>query len=164
MNSSFRHFHYIHYDISEASDKKCMAALFLLSLSAALYVTDNRILQMHQEYSYGLTGSAISWIKYYLSDKFQHITLNKVSAWILESWDHVSTVCIQIWLLRYAANRNCFTTVMQMISLYSYMAKRHLVRCHKDTWMSAKMLQSEKDQTNSLQSKTQQQDNQGYPA
>ena len=54
-----------------------MAALVLLDLSAAFDVIDHKILQMRLEYSYGVTGSALSWIKSYLSDRLQHVAIGK---------------------------------------------------------------------------------------
>ena len=65
-----------HHDIVEALDKKCMAALVLLDLSA-FDVIDHRILQMSLEYSYGVTRSALSWIKSYLSDRVWHVGIGK---------------------------------------------------------------------------------------
>ena len=53
----------VHHDIAEALHQKCMAALVLLDLSAAFHIIDHRILQVRLEYSYGVTGSALSWKK-----------------------------------------------------------------------------------------------------
>ena len=46
-----------------------MAALVLVDLSAAFDVIDHKILQTRHEHSFGVTGSALSWIKSYLSDR-----------------------------------------------------------------------------------------------
>ena len=59
----------VHHEIAEALERKCMAALVLLDLSAAFDVTDHKILQTRLEHSFGVTGSALSWIKSYLSDR-----------------------------------------------------------------------------------------------
>ena len=65
----------IHHDIAEALDRKCLAALVLLDLSAAFDVIDHKILQTRLEYSFGVTGSALSWINSYLSDRSQYIAI-----------------------------------------------------------------------------------------
>ncbi len=65
----------VHHDIAE--DKKCMAALVPLDLSGDFHVIDHMILQMRLEYSYGVTGSAHSWIKSYSSDRLQHEVIRK---------------------------------------------------------------------------------------
>jgi len=65
----------VHHDIAEALDRKCMAALVLLDLSAAFDVIDHKILQKRLEYSFGVTGSALSWINSYLSDRSQYIAI-----------------------------------------------------------------------------------------
>jgi len=56
-------------DIAEALDRKCMAALVLLDLSAAFDIIDHKSLQTCLEHSFGVTGSVMSWIKSYLSDR-----------------------------------------------------------------------------------------------
>ena len=65
----------VHHDIAEALDRKCMAALVLLDLSAAFDVIDHKILQTRLEHSFGVTGSALSWIKSYLSDRSQCVAI-----------------------------------------------------------------------------------------
>ena len=45
-----------------------MTALVLLDLSAAFDVIDHWILQKRLEYSFGMTGSILSWIQSHLSD------------------------------------------------------------------------------------------------
>jgi len=46
----------VHHDIAKALDRKCMAALVLLDLSAAFDVIDHKILQTRLEHSFGVTG------------------------------------------------------------------------------------------------------------
>ena len=52
-----------------------MTALVILELSATFHVIDQRILQRRLEYSFGLTGSALSWIQSYPSDRFQCVAV-----------------------------------------------------------------------------------------
>ena len=54
-----------------------MAALVPLDLCTAFDVTDQRSLKILLEYSYGVTGNALSWIKSYLSDRLQHVIKGK---------------------------------------------------------------------------------------
>jgi len=49
----------INYLFVEALDRKYMAVLVLLDLSAAFDVIDNNILQTRLEHSFGVTGSLI---------------------------------------------------------------------------------------------------------
>ena len=61
----------VHHDIAEALGRKCMAALVLLDLSAAFDLKDHKILQTRLEHSFRVTGSALSSIKSYLSNRSQ---------------------------------------------------------------------------------------------
>ena len=70
----------VHHDIAEALDRKCMAALVLLDLSAAFDVIDHKILQTRLEHSFGVTGSALSWIKSYLSDRSQCVAIGMTTS------------------------------------------------------------------------------------
>ena len=65
----------VHHDIAEALDMKCMAALVLLDLSAAFDIIDHNILQTRLDHSFGVTESAFSWIKSYLSDRSQCVAI-----------------------------------------------------------------------------------------
>ena len=65
----------VHHDSAEALDVKYMAALVLFDLSAAFNIIDHKILQMRLEHSLGVTGSALSWIKYYMSDRSQCVAI-----------------------------------------------------------------------------------------
>ena len=69
----------VHHDIAEALDKKCLLALVLLDLSAAVDVIDPRILQICLNYFYGMTGSVLSWILSYLSVRLQKVAIVKDS-------------------------------------------------------------------------------------
>jgi exonuclease III len=65
----------VHHDITEALDNKCMTALVMLDLSAAFDVIDHGILQRRLEDSFGVTGSALTWIQSYLSDRSQCVAV-----------------------------------------------------------------------------------------
>jgi hypothetical protein len=52
----------VHHDISIALDKNCCAALLMLDLSAAFDMIHHNILQKRLEYSFGISGAALSWI------------------------------------------------------------------------------------------------------
>jgi len=70
----------VHHDIAEALDRNCMAALVLLELPAAFDIIDHKILQTRIEHSFGVTGSALSWIKSYLSDISQCVAIGMTTS------------------------------------------------------------------------------------
>ena len=65
----------VHHDIALALDNNSCAALVMLDLSAAFDVIDHNILHHRLEYSYGITGSALTWIMSYLHDRYQNIII-----------------------------------------------------------------------------------------
>ena len=65
----------VHHDIVMALDEKCYAVLVLLDLSAAFDVIDHSILLQRLEHSFGISGSAVSWIKSYLSDRVMRVAV-----------------------------------------------------------------------------------------
>ena len=70
----------VHHDFDEALDRKCLAALNLLDLSAAFDVIDHKILQTGLEHSFAVTGSALSWIKSYLIDRSQCVAIGMTTS------------------------------------------------------------------------------------
>ena len=76
----------VDHNIAEALDSKCMAALVLLDLSAAFDVTDHKILQTRLEHSFGVIGSALYWIKSYLSDRSQCIARGRIRGLAVACW------------------------------------------------------------------------------
>ncbi len=58
-------------DLLLASDKELVSVLVLLDLSAAFDTTDHHILLQRLEHLIGIKGTALSWFKSYLSDRFQ---------------------------------------------------------------------------------------------
>jgi len=57
-----------------------MEALVLLDLSATFDVIDHKILQARLEHSLGVTGSALAWIKSYLSDRSQCVAIGMTTS------------------------------------------------------------------------------------
>ena len=70
----------VHHGIAEALDRMCMVALVLLDLSAAFDVINHKIFQTRLEHSFGVTGSAISWIKSYLGDRSQCVAIGMTTS------------------------------------------------------------------------------------
>jgi hypothetical protein len=65
----------VHHDISVALDNNCCAALLILDLSAAFDVIDHNILQKRLEYSFRISGAALSWLNLYLRNRTQHVAI-----------------------------------------------------------------------------------------
>jgi hypothetical protein len=68
----------VHRDIATSLDSNCCTVLVMLDLSAAFDVIDHHILFRRLEHTYGITGSALSWIKSYLSDRSQRVAIGSV--------------------------------------------------------------------------------------
>ena len=62
-------------DIAAALDRRSMAVLILLDLSAAFDVIDHTILLNRLEYSFGISGNALKWMKSYHSDRVQCVAV-----------------------------------------------------------------------------------------
>ena len=67
----------IHNDILTAMDSGKVTALTLLDLSAAFDTIDHSILLQRLEMWYGCGGVVISWLRSYLSDRFQPVKLDR---------------------------------------------------------------------------------------
>jgi hypothetical protein len=157
----------VHHDIAAALDKKCMAALVLLDLSAAFDVIDHRILQMRLEYSYGVTGSALSWIKSYLSDRIQHVAIGKSTSegkrldfgvpqgsvlgprkYCLYS-KPIGEICCQHDLLYhcYADDTQVYIAILPKETWLDVSKKLEACLADISTWMSANMLKLNQEKT-----------------
>ena len=157
----------VHHDIAEALDRKCMAALVLLDLSAAFDVIDHKILQTRLEHSFGVTGSALSWIKSYLSDRSQCVAIGMTTSegkclnfgvpqgsvlgprkYCLYS-KPIGAICSRHNLLYhcYADDTQVYMAIMPKTT-WSDVAKK-LEACLADisTWMSANMLKLNEEKT-----------------
>lgn len=66
-----------HHDITSALDKGMCVVLLMLDLSAAFDVIDHTIPINRQEFSFGITGAALLWIRSYLSDRHQSISIGQ---------------------------------------------------------------------------------------
>ncbi|NAV92043.1 hypothetical protein FGF77_23825, partial [Salmonella sp. gx-f7] len=67
-------------DLLIASDKGLVSVLVLLDLSAAFDTIDHQILLQRLEHLIGLKGSALSWLKSYLSNRFQFVHVHNESS------------------------------------------------------------------------------------
>ena len=63
--------------INTSVGNKCMTALVMLDLSAVFDVIDYGILQRRLEDSFGITGSALTWIQSYMSDRSQCVAVGR---------------------------------------------------------------------------------------
>lgn len=68
----------VHHDITLALDNNSCAVLVMLDLSAAFDVIDHPILMERLQYSYGITGQALTWINSYLSDRSQSVNIGNI--------------------------------------------------------------------------------------
>ncbi|KAK3109110.1 hypothetical protein FSP39_023289 [Pinctada imbricata] len=82
LQSAYRAFHStetallkVHHDVVVALDKGLCSVLIMLDLSAAFDVIDHGILFRRLEYSYGICGSALQWMKSYLDQRSQTIAI-----------------------------------------------------------------------------------------
>ena len=81
--SAYRKFHStetvllrIQNDLLLAIDKRKLSALVLLDLSAAFDTIDHGILLARMSSSFGITGSALSLLSSYLTDRTQSVSIN----------------------------------------------------------------------------------------
>ena len=72
----------VHHDITYALDNNACVILLMLDLSAAFDVIDHDILFDRLQYSFGISGTALSWIRSYLTDRSQCVSIEYGS----ETW------------------------------------------------------------------------------
>ena len=65
----------VHHDIATALDNNSRSIFVMLDLSAAFDVIDHGILYQRLEYTFEISGSALAWIKSYLSNRSQQIAI-----------------------------------------------------------------------------------------
>ncbi len=64
-------------DLLLSSDHGCISLLVLLDLSAAFDTIGHKILLNRLENSVGISGSALAWLKSYLSDHHKFVAVNE---------------------------------------------------------------------------------------
>jgi hypothetical protein len=65
----------VYQDIAAALDSNSCVVLVMLDLSAAFDVIDHPILLKRLEHSYGISGSALAWLKSYVSNRSQRVAI-----------------------------------------------------------------------------------------
>lgn len=65
----------VHHDIVAALEMGSYVALIMLDLSAAFDVIDHPILIRRVEFAFGISCSALDWIKSYLSERTQKVAI-----------------------------------------------------------------------------------------
>ena len=68
----------VHLHITCALDNNACVILLMLDLSSAFDVIVHDILFDRLQYSFGISGSALSWIRLYLTDRSQCISIGSV--------------------------------------------------------------------------------------
>ena len=68
----------VHHDITYALDNNACVILLMLDLSATFDVIDHDILFDRLQYSFVISGSALSWIRSYLTDRSQCVSIGSV--------------------------------------------------------------------------------------
>ena len=68
----------VHHVITMALDSNCCAVFVVQDLSAAFDTIDYPILIDRLEYFFGITGSALRWMKSYLERRTQSVTIGSV--------------------------------------------------------------------------------------
>ena len=144
-----------------------MAALVLLDLSAAFDVIDHRILQTCLEHWVGVTGSALSWIKSYLSDISQCFAIGMTTSEgkclnfgvrqgsVLEPRKYclyskpIGAICSRHNLLYhcYADDNQVYIAIMPKTIWFDTAKKLEACLADISTWMSANMLKLNEGKT-----------------
>jgi hypothetical protein len=83
FQSAYRQFHStetallrVQNDILRAADKQQVCALVLLDLSAAFDTVDHTILLSRLSSDFGISGTPLSWVESYLTDRYQQVIIN----------------------------------------------------------------------------------------
>ena len=66
----------MHSDVVEALDEGSMTLLIILGLSATFNVIDHPILLKRLEFSFGIKENALTWVKWYLTNKTDKTSVN----------------------------------------------------------------------------------------
>lgn len=84
----------VHHDIACALDNNCCAVLLMLDLSAAFDTIDHTILLNRLEFSFGITDDALLWLKSYLTERTQCVSIGSVQSNDIELCFGVSQVSL----------------------------------------------------------------------
>ena len=152
-------------DLLLASDKGLVSVLVLLDLSAAFDTIDHHILLQRLENLIGIKGTALSWFKSYLSDRFQFVNVNDTSS-ALTKVNHgvpqgsvLGPILFTLYMLplgniirKHSINFHCYADDTQLylsIKPDEINQLHKLQACLKDvrTWMTCNFLLLNSDKT-----------------
>ena len=152
-------------DLLMASDKGLISVLVLLDLSAAFDTIDHQILLQRLEDVIGIKGTALSWFKSYLSDRFQFVHVNNVSSMRTEvrygvpQGSVLGPILFTLYMLplgniirKHSINFHCYADDTQLYLSMKPDETNQLAKlqaCLKDlkTWMTCNFLLLNSDKT-----------------
>ncbi|MDW1542860.1 reverse transcriptase family protein [Vibrio sp. YT-17] len=152
-------------DLLIASDKGLVSVLVLLDLSAAFDTIDHQILLQRLDHLIGLKGSALSWFKSYLSDRFQFVHVHNESSlrtkvcFGVPQGSVLGPILFTLYMLplgniirNHSVNFHCYANDTQLyLSMKPEESNQFtkLHNCLKDikTWMSTNFLMLNSDKT-----------------
>ena len=152
-------------DLLLASDRGLVSVLVLLDLSAAFDTIDHHILLQRLEHSIGIKGTALSWFKSYLSDRFQFVHVNDKSS-VYSKVSHgvpqgsvLGPILFTLYMLplgniirKHSVNFHCYADDSQLYLSIKPEETNQLAKlqaCLKDvkTWMTSNFLLLNSDKT-----------------
>ncbi|MDG2560415.1 reverse transcriptase family protein, partial [Vibrio parahaemolyticus] len=152
-------------DLLIASDKGLVSVLVLLDLSAAFDTIDHQILLQRLDHLIGLKGSALSWFKSYLSDRFQFVDVRNESSlrtkvcFGVPQGSVLGPILFTLYMLplgniirNHSINFHCYADDTQLYLSMKPEESNQLTKLHnclKDikTWMSTNFLMLNSDKT-----------------
>ncbi|MDF4341033.1 reverse transcriptase family protein [Vibrio parahaemolyticus] len=152
-------------DLLIASDKELVSVLVLLDLSAAFDTIDHQILLQRLDHLIGLKGSALSWFKSYLSDRFQFVdvrnepSLRTKVCFGVPQGSVLGPILFTLYMLplgniirNHSINFHCYADDTQLYLSMKPEESNQLTKLHnclKDikTWMSTNFLMLNSDKT-----------------
>ncbi|MDF4350591.1 reverse transcriptase family protein, partial [Vibrio parahaemolyticus] len=152
-------------DLLIASDKGLVSVLVLLDLSAAFDTIDHQILLQRLDHLIGLKGSALSWFKSYLSDRFQFVDVHNESSlrtkvcFGVPQGSVLGPILFTLYMLplgniirNHSINFHCYADDTQLYLSMKPEESNQLTKLHnclKDikTWMSTNFLMLNSDKT-----------------
>lgn len=152
-------------DLLIASDNGLVSILVLLDLSAAFDTIDHHILLQRLEHLIGITGTALSWFKSYLSDRSQFVHVNDESSMPaivshgVPQGSVLGPILFTLYMLplgniirKHSINFHCYADDTQLYLLIKPDETNQLAKlqaCLKDikTWMTCNFLLLNSDKT-----------------